>query len=151
MAHAKHNFEICEWKIEGERVFLQYFDVFSHEDTRVNYVDKNLGCIRLIWDRSVEGSDTERPGRKYELTQLDSIRERVSVACAIELKNLLQNNVPYKKKLVDLCSIPQGALSSVEYILRSPQYIGFGRVRMIYIFPALYQTCIRLVCTVQIQ
>lgn len=94
--------DICDRAIDGEYVFLQYYDIVSNQELPIDAVDKNLGCIRLIWDRHGGVSETMGPGKMYALSPLDSIRGRVNVVRATELVSILNSLVSYKKKLVDL-------------------------------------------------
>ena len=102
LAHMRMPCDICDRKVDGEYVFLQYYDIVSDEELPIDAVDKKLGCIRLIWDRHGGATDTMGPGKLYALSPLDSIRGRVSVVRATELVAPLHSEVAYKKKLVEL-------------------------------------------------
>lgn len=54
----------------------------------------------------------------YALTPLDRVRGRVNVIRSLELPALLQNNVPYEKKLIGLVGYREKGETDLFYVNR---------------------------------
>ena len=77
--HSGMEFPVRKPKLEQELVFVEYYDVLSNKDIKLDGIDKTLNCIRVRWQRSEGELGKSSSGKQYGLSPVDSIRGIVHV------------------------------------------------------------------------
>lgn len=85
-----------------EFCFVQYLEVLSNEDLKIDNVDTTLSCVRLKWQQSKSG-DKFLPGNELELIFSNNIRGLVHIVSTGSWWRLLSTASESKKGLMKIC------------------------------------------------
>lgn len=122
IAHFKPDCDICDLILASKYAFVQKYHALSHIDLPVDAMGKKLSYICLIWDRCGYYSDTMGNEKMYALTLLGIIRVLLNFVRLGVLTKLLNNNDPYRKKLIDLVGDPENREADLFYVDKFQRY-----------------------------
>ena len=116
--HNRRHCPECKEGSEQELCFVQFYDVLSEEKLPIDGIDKNLGCLRLHWQRHEGTMGSTCSSKQYGLMPIDSIRGLVNIVPADVEMGLL-----HKSKLRTMCydklrSDEKGWASDLFYVNR---------------------------------
>ena len=116
--HKRRHCPECKQRFQQELCFVQFYDVLSEEKLPIDCIDKNLGCLRLHWQRHEGTVGSTLSSKQYGLISIDSIRGLVNIVPADVEMGLLHKTNLRRMNFEKLRSGENGWASDIFYVNR---------------------------------